>query len=394
MAIHTVRLPRAPEAIRPSRLTGVNWDSPLAVGLVGHYRSHGATFYDAVRGVPGTAVGGSTAYVTSVGLGSQFATSYFSFDDPLGLAGTQHATLAIWMGRTNSNHVVVAGRNSTSTDFMRFDMLWYIDGKVYWQIEDGAGSYPSSALSGTGTHLLVMAYDGTLSGTSRISAYVDGQAASLTAGGADPASTLPSSTLPMLIGTEYSSGLRYSAGYIHDTAVWRRTLTPGEIVALYDPRTRWDLYWTPSPTRYLFLGVAGGGSTVSAAMSADGVGAVSFTGASTAGAAKASSGVGAASFAGISTAAGVFASAGVAQLSATPSTTSEAAGDASGLAVASFVGASYAAGVMSSAGVGAMAMVGRDAAVAEDDVAFYPLWQSAVNGLLVSALAGDLIGKL
>lgn len=45
-------------------------------------------------------------------------------------------------------------------------------------------------------------------------------------------------------------------GDIWDVRVYHRALSVSEWWQLYDPRTRWDLYWTPSPTRYLFVGGA------------------------------------------------------------------------------------------------------------------------------------------
>jgi hypothetical protein len=48
--------------------------------------------------------------------------------------------------------------------------------------------------------------------------------------------------------------------YVCDARLWNRALPPGEVWALYDPQTRWDLYWQPS-TRIVFDISGGGGGT-------------------------------------------------------------------------------------------------------------------------------------
>lgn len=51
----------------------------------------------------------------------------------------------------------------------------------------------------------------------------------------------------------------FGPGRMADLRIYDGTIVPatqGTATTLYDPRTRWDLYWTPSPTRYLFVGAA------------------------------------------------------------------------------------------------------------------------------------------
>jgi len=46
-----------------------------------------------------------------------------------------------------------------------------------------------------------------------------------------------------------------------DSRFYRRPLSDTEIWQLYDPATRWDLYWTPSTRTHFFLNAAAGGGT-------------------------------------------------------------------------------------------------------------------------------------
>lgn len=53
----------------------------------------------------------------------------------------------------------------------------------------------------------------------------------------------------------------FGAGRMADLRVYDGAVVPATqrtALSLSDPRTRWDLYWTPSPTRYLFVGAAAG----------------------------------------------------------------------------------------------------------------------------------------
>lgn len=51
-------------------------------------------------------------------------------------------------------------------------------------------------------------------------------------------------------------------GLLADCRIYRTALTDAQLWALYDPQSRWDLYWQPSTRAYLFLAV---GATFKAA---------------------------------------------------------------------------------------------------------------------------------
>lgn len=50
------------------------------------------------------------------------------------------------------------------------------------------------------------------------------------------------------------SGGTGTLGGMHDVMCWNRSLSDAEVYALYEPSTRWSLYWTPSRRAYLDLG--------------------------------------------------------------------------------------------------------------------------------------------
>jgi len=96
------------------------------------------------------------------------------------------------------------------------------------------------------------------SSTSR-AAYVDG-AYKGTNTTSNAGSSSPNRTV---IGARYDSGAngQFAEGNIAHVCIWNRALTDAEVWALYDPRTRWDLYAVPSRRVYFDLAAAPGGTT-------------------------------------------------------------------------------------------------------------------------------------
>jgi hypothetical protein len=131
------------------------------------------------------------------------------------LNGANHATLEAIVTKasaTSGTAGVGFGDNSTS----RFNFLWFSDGNVYHQCENGGNSFPFVALSGAGPHSIAIAYDGTLSGVSRCRALHDGVVKTLDLGvGANPSATL-SSNEPFFVGWETNG---YSTAVIDEVRV-------------------------------------------------------------------------------------------------------------------------------------------------------------------------------
>lgn len=112
---------------------------------------------------------------------------------------------------------------------------------------------PTGLLSAFATTLITV---GIRSGVMFIAA--NGVEQSLTAyPGAGPYVPLQSSSTEAWIGRRVYSGYEEPFhGIVADARVYNRALTPTEIWALYDPATRWDLYWQPGRTLYFDVGAA------------------------------------------------------------------------------------------------------------------------------------------
>ena len=57
---------------------------------------------------------------------------------------------------------------------------------------------------------------------------------------------------------DYIAHAYAALGWLGDLRMWTRAFTPSEVWALYDPATRWDLYW--QRRRTFFIPAGGGGS--------------------------------------------------------------------------------------------------------------------------------------
>jgi hypothetical protein len=49
-------------------------------------------------------------------------------------------------------------------------------------------------------------------------------------------------------------------GLIADVRIYKRALSDAEVWALYDPRSRWDLYWQPNTRAYSFMSAIAAGT--------------------------------------------------------------------------------------------------------------------------------------
>lgn len=132
------------------------------------------------------------------------------FGTPSWLAGATKATIACWIYRASTGDTVSVGVRSTGTQGDRLGFIWYSDGNIYFQVENGSGSFPNCALAGTGWHHVVMVYDGSLSGLARLAVHVDGVPRSLSAGGFDPPTSLVSD--PEQFGFGRDQNARWSTG--------------------------------------------------------------------------------------------------------------------------------------------------------------------------------------
>lgn len=111
---------------------------------------------------------------------------------------------------------------------------------------------PAGAAYGTGVHHVVMTIDA--SGFPEM--FLDGRSVYSDATGAP---STPSAGL--YIFNCHGNALTPVGCGLADARVWNRRLSAAEIQALYDPATRWDLYWTPSSRTFFDIGAAASADT-------------------------------------------------------------------------------------------------------------------------------------
>ena len=150
------------------------------------------------------------------------------------VAGTQHATLEAWINRTSSSDTCQIGFNTNSG--YRFEFSWHSDGNLYAVAENGGTTgVVYTALGGTGTHHIALAYDGTQASDGlRVTIYIDGQPVSnVDTGIAGTISTTLASSSnlgPFYIGHDAGSGL-YFNGHVDEVAVYDTTLSAAKVLS-------------------------------------------------------------------------------------------------------------------------------------------------------------------
>jgi len=243
-------LPSFDEIMAVAETRGEDSDAPhLWRGLVGAWplqEPGGVTAFDVSGyGRHGTLTGGPTRAI-----GTRGRTVNFAGDDDYinvaasPLSGQTLATFSFWGYRADTTHIVVAGNPvgyPYLANFKRFNVAWLSDNKVYWQVENGEGSWPSCALAGIGLHHFAMVFNGSLAGLARIQCFIDGAPRSLGPGGKDPAASIATEQ-PLTIGRDRTgvSTYRYMTGQIFGVNAYDRCLAPAEIQQLYaDP---WAMY--------------------------------------------------------------------------------------------------------------------------------------------------------
>jgi hypothetical protein len=144
------------------------------------------------------------------------------------LAGATGATLCGWV---NTSSTFSLGFNDTTGQ--RFSIVG-TGGKVYWQVENGASSYPSCPFKpDTNWHWFVLTYTASPSmDLSNITAYIDGLPQGLTAGGSSPSTVLSSSLGNLSVAHSAANG-SYDTMQADDIRLYNRPLTSDEITNLY-----------------------------------------------------------------------------------------------------------------------------------------------------------------
>ncbi len=119
---------------------------------------------------------GATAVAGKIGGASAFAgpgpDQYINVGTITGLSGVTTATLSGWVYRSNTGHAVQFGQSMTD---YHFNLVWFTDGSVYIQPENGGASFPSfTPPDSTGWHYVVFIFDGSQTGLARVRGYWDG----------------------------------------------------------------------------------------------------------------------------------------------------------------------------------------------------------------------------
>lgn len=166
------------------------------------------------------------------------SSDYVNFGLPSGIASVNKLTLACWMYKNDDSKRLSFGTDGSSSGADRkVSILW---NGASMQFIVANASYTSPYVTvGAGLHHVIMAYNGALTGLSRIAAFVDGVKRTLTAQNSDPASSTSSAPGNLTLAKfDANSGGIYGANYwgygnIDDACWFNRTLSDPEARLLY-----------------------------------------------------------------------------------------------------------------------------------------------------------------
>lgn len=212
----------------------------LTNSLVGHWTFDspdlaGTTAYDrSSSGRNGTLTNGPVSTIGRIGQALSFSTAQANYVTASGVTELDSAstfTMSFWGKRGASNSIISVYRGS-NTSCNHVNITPYSDGLVYFRICAGADAYGTYSLNDTKWHHYTMVYDGSLSGNSRLQAYVDGVniSSSLSFTGTIPA-TSGSYTGGLDIGRHNLTDA--NDGVIDDVRIYNRALSADEIKRLY-----------------------------------------------------------------------------------------------------------------------------------------------------------------
>src|SRR3990167_5559894 len=210
----------------------VNWSHPLNRGLVSWWkvlpqRAGGLRLIDLCGKNHGTLVNG-TKWAGMGRLGGYGALNFDGVNDyvdggTLGGGSYSAATLCFWGYRAATNKLLFTGFGDTNNN--RLGILVFTDSKIYWEVENGGASFPSTAFTGTGWHYYCLSWPG---GATR-NGYVDGVSQSVRSGTNISTYDL---TGNFNIGQEIANS-RESTGQFDDVRIYNRALSAAEVAELF-----------------------------------------------------------------------------------------------------------------------------------------------------------------
>lgn len=264
MAVYFI-VPGRSNARRPQWPFALNPDSPQARGLVAWYpllplgidmsAVSGRYGLSSVSGTPTTSASG-TLNCAAVGFGSSAL-----YTDTLPLTAVP-LSLVAWAASTDPNNtqdVIYLGGHTLATASMDRWSLNFGGATAGDPIRaiSVSGGTARTAVTGTGYtagrwhHVAAVFTSSTLR-----EAYIDGNAT-----GTNTQTSVPGAPSRLSMGSGWASSALTAdfVGTVAEARIYNRALTSAEILAQYDPATRWDLYWQPA--NRVFFNIAAAGRT-------------------------------------------------------------------------------------------------------------------------------------
>jgi Concanavalin A-like lectin/glucanases superfamily len=234
---------------RPPWPFAINRDSPQAEGLINWWPAQpwgGTTVYDLAGLSPGTWQG-SPVWFDDVLVGPSLnvdgASTYVTTGCVLNTAGP--FTISFWAFLISYLQLFPAPLQFQTDQTSAFETFWSTQSGGYNGVNFGSdsnflqavGSTPGSSLTGSWFHQAITYNGAGRSTLTNYALYLNGVAETLSGGG--PYSGTTNATR---FGFATASSTFFN-GYLSDIRVYNRALSADEVTALFNPRTRWELYY-------------------------------------------------------------------------------------------------------------------------------------------------------
>lgn len=242
--LHSPARRRVSYARRPSRKAVLNKASPLAHGLELWFPCNegvGQSFFDGVRQYKADFFGFARFDIREEGVVSRFSSAETS--DAAFMDDDVPFSLSFWAAATTNglNKSAVALRQGANVNescrIRPFDTSGGGGVEVFYQ-----GGTTITGITGAPTNGRMHLITFTTNAASRHILYINGIQAALDSG-SRPGITAPTN---FTIGA-WRPGQEEFHAWLSDVCLWSREITADEVWSLYDPQTRWDLYWQPKP---------------------------------------------------------------------------------------------------------------------------------------------------